>query len=190
VLAVYREARERGWFRLRASLAVSPTWDGAVEAATALRDLASWAGGRGIGDDRLRVAGICLHYGGDASVARILHEAQPYTGWAGFVESANSREAYTRAGHARARLGLRVNTLVTRCLPEVLDVLGGRSTLNIRSATRAGSSFISTPPRPTSSSASGALGLVATTNPISYLYRSAGDEVRGSVAPPTSFCPI
>src|SRR4029450_756764 len=122
VLAVYREAREKDALHLRATLAVSPTWDGPVEAASALREVASWAGGRGLGDDVLRVAGICLHYGGDDEVARILHEAQPYTGWAGFVESANSREAYTLQAMLAARLGVRVNTLVTRCLPEVLEV--------------------------------------------------------------------
>ena len=92
VLAVYREARERGTLRLRATLAVSPTW-APVDAEGGLRDVAAWAAGRGLGDDRLRVAGICLHYGGDAAVARILHVAQPYTGWAGFVVSANTREA-------------------------------------------------------------------------------------------------
>ena len=176
VLAVYREARERGWFRLRASLAVSPTWDGAVEAATALRDLASWAGGRGIGDDRLRIAGICLHYGGDGDVARILHEAQPYTGWAGFVESANSREAYTVQATLAARLGLRVNTLVTRCLPEVLDAWEAIDAQHpIRDARWVLVHLNAATPEQLERIR--ALGLVATTNPISYLYRSAGDEV-------------
>jgi predicted amidohydrolase YtcJ len=155
---------------------VSPTWEGPGQAASALRDLASWAGGRGMGDDRLRVAGICLHYGGDDDVARILHEAQPYTGWAGFVESANSREAYTVQATLAARLGLRVNTLVTRCLPEVLDaweaidaqhpIRDARWVLvHLNAAT------------PDQLERIRALGLVATTNPISYLYRSAGDEV-------------
>ena len=68
VLAVYRESHARGELRLRCTLAVSPTWD-AGEAARAIPDLAAWAGGRGLGDDRLRVGGICLHYGGDAGVA-------------------------------------------------------------------------------------------------------------------------
>ena len=176
VLAVYREAHERGTLRLRATLAVSPTWEGPVEAATALREVAAWAGGRGLGDDRLRVAGICLHYGGDPEVARLLHEAQPYTGWAGFVESANAHEAYVLQATLAARLGVRVNTLVTRCLPEVLDVweavarqhpirdlrwvlvhLNGADATQLARIKR--------------------LGAVATTNPISYLWRSAADEV-------------
>ena len=175
VLAVYREARERGTLRLRATLAVSPTW-ASVDADSGLRDVAAWAGGRGLGDDRLRVAGICLHYGGDAGVARILHDAQPYTGWAGFVESANTREAYARQATLAARLGVRVNTLVTRCLPEVLEVWEGIARqhairdrrwvlVHLNAATSEQLARIRR------------LGLVATTNPISYLYRSAGDEV-------------
>jgi predicted amidohydrolase YtcJ len=176
VLAVYRAVHERGDLRLRATLAVSPTWDGPVAAAAALPDVAAWAGGRGLGDDRLRVAGICLHYGGDPDVARILHGAQPYTGWAGFVESANTREAYTRQATLAARLGVRVNTLVTRCLPEVLDVWERIAAdhpirerrwvlVHLNAAT------------PEQLERIRRLGAVATTNPISYLYRSAGDEV-------------
>ena len=176
VLAVYRAVHERGDLRLRATLAVSPTWDGPVAAAAALPDVAAWAGGRGFGDDRLRVAGICLHYGGDPDVARILHGAQPYTGWAGFVESANTREAYTRQATLAARLGVRVNTLVTRCLPEVLDVWERIAAdhpirerrwvlVHLNAAT------------PEQLERIRRLGAVATTNPISYLYRSAGDEV-------------
>ena len=175
VLAVYREAHERGALRLRATLAVSPTWEGPVEAATALREVAAWAGGRGLGDDMLRVAGICLHYGGDPEVARILHEAQPYTAWAGFVESANSHEAYTLQALLAARLGLRVNTLVTRCLPEVLDVW---EQVNRQHPIRhlrwvlvhlhtADAGQLERIKR---------LGAVATTNPISYLWRSGADE--------------
>jgi predicted amidohydrolase YtcJ len=175
VLAVYREAHERRRLRLRATLAVSPTWDGTVEAATALREVAAWAGGRGLGDDMLRVAGICLHYGGDPEVARILHEAQPYTAWAGFVESANSHEAYTLQALLAARLGMRVNTLVTRCLPDVLDaweVIARQHPLNrlrwvlvhLNDAT------------PKQLERIKRLGAVATTNPISYLWRSAAEE--------------
>ena len=122
VLRVYREAHEQGRLALRCTLALSPTWADADEGERLIPDLAAWAGGRGTGDDRLRVAGLCLHYGGDTEVARILHASQPYTGWAGFVESANAPEAYRRQAEAAARHGLRVSTLITRSLPEVLSV--------------------------------------------------------------------
>src|SRR5262249_37374311 len=120
LLAVYREAHAQGDLHLRCWLAVSPTWS-ASEAARAIPGVASWAGARGLGDERLRVGGICLHHGGDAEVARILHESQPYTGWAGFVESANDRDAYREQAELAAAHGLRANTIVTRCLPETLD---------------------------------------------------------------------
>lgn len=174
VLAVYRDSHARGEVRLRCSLAVSPTWP-AAEGARAIAGLAAWAGGRGLGDDRLRVAGICLHYGGDPEVAGILHGAQPYTGWAGFVESANDPAAYAEQADAAARHGLRVNTLVTRCLPEVLEVweaLARRYPIrdlrwvlvHLNAAT------------PDQLARIRRLGAVATTNPISYLYRSAAEE--------------
>jgi hypothetical protein len=182
VLRVYREANERGTLALRCTLALSPTWEGPEEGARAIPDLAAWAGGRGAGDDRLRVAGICLHYGGDPEVARILHASQPYTGWAGFVESANTPEAYRRQAEVAARHGLRVNTLITRSLPEVLPIWEGiaRTTsirdlrwvavhLNVASADELGRLR--------------RLGAVATTNPISYLWRSASEEAgRGADA--------
>jgi predicted amidohydrolase YtcJ len=187
VLRVYREAHERGQLALRCTLALSPTWDDPEEGARAIPDLAAWAGGRGTGDDRLRVAGICLHYGGDPEVARILHGSQPYTGWAGFVESANTPDAYRRQAEVAAHHGLRVNTLITRSLPEVLSIWESiaRTTpirdlrwvavhLNVASADELGRLR--------------RLGAVATTNPISYLWRSAGEEA-SKVAAPESLLP-
>jgi predicted amidohydrolase YtcJ len=176
VLRAYREAREAGTLKLRATLALSPTWEGAAEGERALPDLAAWAAGRGLGDDRLNVHGVCLHYGGDPEVARVLHASQPYTGWAGFVESANSHEEYARQAAAAARLGVRVNTLVTRCLPEVLEIwekVAAETPLaplrwvlvHLGAAT------------PDQLARIRRLGLVATTNPISYLWRSGAAEV-------------
>lgn len=174
LLDVYRDAHERGALRLRATLAVSPTWEGADAAARAIPELAAWAGGRGLGDDRLRVAGLCLHHGGDAEVARILHASQPYTGWAGFVESANAHGAYRAQAELAARHRLRVNTLVTRSLDAVLDVWEAIGApvrelrwvlvhLNVARADHLARIR--------------KLGAVATTNPISYLWRSAAEEV-------------
>jgi predicted amidohydrolase YtcJ len=177
VLRVYREVHERGGLTLRASLALSPTWEGAAEAARALPDLASWAGGHGTGDDRLRMAGICLHWGGDPEVARLLHAAQPSTGWAGFVESSNGPEAYRAQAVLAARHGLRVNTLVTRCLPEVLDVWEAVAA-DIPAAVRGWVLVHLHAATPEQRRRIRRLGLVATTNPISYLWRSGAEEAR------------
>jgi predicted amidohydrolase YtcJ len=174
VLRVYRESHARGELHLRCTLTLSPTWR-AEEAWRALPEVAAWAGGRGLGDDRLRVAGVCLAYGGDGDVARILHESQPYTGWAGFVESANTPEQYAAQVELAGRLGLRVTTLVTRCLPEVLDAWEAVATrvsirhlrwvlVHLHVATAAQVARIRR------------LGAVPTTNPISYLWRSGAAE--------------
>ncbi len=176
VLSAYRAAREAGTLALRATLAVSPTWDGAREAERALPELAAWAGGRGLGDDRLRVQGLCLHYGGDPEVARILHASQPYTGWAGFVESANSREEYVRQATLAAALGLRVNTLVTRCLPEVLEIWEKIAAVTPLAPLRWVLVHLAAA-TPDQLARIRRLGVVATTNPISYLWRSGAAEV-------------
>ena len=155
---------------------MSPTWN-AADAGQAIPEVAAWAGGRGLGDDRLRVAGVCLHYGGDPDVARILHAAQPYTGWAGFVESANSPEAYREQAELAARHRLRINTLVTRNLAQILDVWEkiAQSTpiadlrwvaVHLNAATGDQLARLRR------------IGAVATTNPISYLWRSAAEEAR------------
>lgn len=176
VLSVYREAHQRGQLRLRCLLALSPTWDTLEEAERTLPGLAAWAGGQGLGDGRLRVSGLCLHFGGDAEVARILHESQPYTGWAGFVESANPPAAYAAQARLAARLGLRVNTLITRCLPEVLDawesIPDGRVIRDLRWVLV--HLNVATPEQVARIRR---LGAVATTNPISYLWRSGTAEV-------------
>jgi hypothetical protein len=176
VLSAYRAAHEAGTLRLRMTLAVSPTWDGSRDAERALPELAAWAGGRGLGDDRLRVQGVCLHYGGDPEVARILHASQPYTGWAGFVESANSREDYARQATLAAQLGLRVNTLVTRCLPEVLEVWEKIAAVTPIAPLRWVLVHLAAA-TPDQLRRIRRLGAVATTNPISYLWRSGAAEV-------------
>jgi predicted amidohydrolase YtcJ len=175
VLGVYRESHARGELALRCALTVSPTWP-AADAARVIPALAAWAGGHGLGDDRLRVSGLCLHYGGDPEVARVLHAAQPYTGWAGFVETANDPASYREQAELAARHGLRVNTLVTRCLPEVLDVWEDLARRHPIGALRWVLVHLNAA-TPEQLGRIRRLGAVATTNPISYLYRSAGDEV-------------
>ena len=176
VLTVYREAHERGALRLRAWLTVSPTWD-AADGARAIPEVAAWAGGRGLGDDVLRVGGICLHHGGDPEVARILHAGQPYTAWAGFVESANSDAAYRQQCELAAAHGLRVHTLVTRSLPQVLDVWEDVARRHPIRALRWVLVHLHVA-SPADLARIRRLGVGATTNPISYLWRSGSAEAQ------------
>src|SRR5262249_14022099 len=93
----------------------------------------------------------------------------------GFVESANNSVDYARQAELAARSGLRVSTLVTRCLPEVLEAweqIASRAPIrdlrwvlvHLHVATESQIERIRR------------LGAVATTNPISYLWRSGSAE--------------
>lgn len=171
VLRVYREVHARGGLTMRTHLAVSPTWRSREEAERQLPDLAAWAGGNGIGDGILRIEGIYIGYGGDSEVSRILIDGLPYTGWAGFVEHANDPSTYLSLVRRAAAHGMRVNTIVTWTLGEVLQrweavdrevPLKGRRWVLVHLARS----------ERTDHERIRRLGAVVTTNPISYLYRS------------------
>jgi hypothetical protein len=106
----------------------------------------------------------------------MLHAAQPYTGWAGFVESSNAPDAYRTQAALAARHGLRVNTLVTRCLPEVLDAWEAIDAVTPIRALRWVLVHLNVA-TPRDIARIRRLGAVVTTNPISYLWRSAAEEV-------------
>ncbi len=91
VIRVYKELWEKGDLTMRSNLVFSPSW-GAVEGIALdklLESWATWMGGRGLGDDVLRIGGL---YGqiatetgnGSATECRVRAQAGPYTGWAGF----------------------------------------------------------------------------------------------------------
>jgi len=101
--------------------------------------LGSIASGRGIGDDRLRVAGIYLEYGGHAENANLVAPSWPYTGWAGFQAHAIPPDEYRELCRTAARLRLRVNTTIGRELNDVLTIWD-ESTASFRSTICAGCS--------------------------------------------------
>jgi predicted amidohydrolase YtcJ len=92
LIAAYRAVRGEGPLSVRANLVFSPAWsavgDGPV--ANLLATWGSWLGGRGIGDDYLRIGGlyVLLEDEGDGPRSplenKLRASANPYTGWAGF----------------------------------------------------------------------------------------------------------
>ena len=77
-------------------------------------------GGRGRGDDILRVEGINLGGHADATVADIVASGYPYDQWAGHFYQAMTPERFVKLGIEAARLGLRVNCVVSRNLEYAL----------------------------------------------------------------------
>jgi predicted amidohydrolase YtcJ len=177
LLAAFRELHGNGGLSMRSHLALSPTWRSRKEAERDIPNLASWAGGDGIGDGWLRLAGIYLGYGGDAEIARILAEGLPYTGWAGFAEQAHDPATYRALARLARNFGLRVNTIVGDKLDELLDIweeidqeapLRGRRWVLVHLARVT----------PRQMQRINRIGAVATTNPLSHIYSPRSHRMR------------
>ena len=100
---------------VRSHLTVSPAWD-AVPGAhpeMVLRDWAIYAGGRGLGDDMLKISGIYTAVGSSPQ-DNIRRKDSPYPGWAGYSVDSSMQE---RRGSlydlilAVARANLRANAI-------------------------------------------------------------------------------
>jgi predicted amidohydrolase YtcJ len=124
VIRAWRENAEQGLLPLRMHTPVS--MPSAAFDDKRLLDLlyhyAGVAGGRGRGDDILRVEGINLGGHADAKVADIIAAGYPYDQWAGHFYQAMTPERFVKLGIEAARLGLRVNCVVSRDLEYALGV--------------------------------------------------------------------
>ena len=122
VIRAYRENAERNALPLRMHAPVS--MPSAAFDDKRLIDLfyhyAGPVGGRGRGDDILRVEGINLGGHADATVADIIAAGYPYDQWAGHFYQAMTAERFVKLGIEAARLGLRVNCVVSRNLEYAL----------------------------------------------------------------------
>ena len=177
LLAAFRELHASGGLSMRSHLALSPTWRSREEAERDIPDLASWAGGDGIGDGSLRVAGIYLGYGGDSGISRILTDGLPYTGWAGFAEQAHDAETYRALARLARSHSLRVGTIVGAKLEELLEIweeidketpLRGQRWVLVHLARVT----------PWQMKRIRRLGAVATTNPLSHIYSPRSHRMR------------
>ena len=123
VIRAYRETAERGALPLRMHAPIS--MPSAAFDDKRLLDLfyhyAGVAGGRGRGDDILRVEGINLGGNADSTVAEIIAAGYPYDQWAGHFYQAMTPARFVKLGIEAARLGLRVNCVVSRDLEYALS---------------------------------------------------------------------
>lgn len=124
VIRAYRELAERGELPLRMHTPVSIP-------STAFSDdrlvdlfyhYAGVVAGRGLGGDMFRVEGINLGGHADTAVAEIIAKHYPYDQWAGHFYQAMARERFVKLGVEAARLGLRVNCVVSRNIEYGLGV--------------------------------------------------------------------
>ncbi len=121
-LALYRNLWEQGELTVRLSLVVSPAWITSAEAMRDLRDLLSYARGRGLGDHWLRISGVFIGISGDGTIRSAAMAALPDTGWSGFIEHANTWNDYRDYVMLAASLGFRVHTIASHSLDKVLSI--------------------------------------------------------------------
>ncbi len=123
IISVYRSLWERGELSVRVGLTVSPAWLDLAAAAAEMRDALSYARGRGFGDAWLRISGVHIAYGGDATMAALARANLPNTGWSGFVEQANSKKDFADYCRLAAEHDLRVHTIVGDELHHIIPIL-------------------------------------------------------------------
>jgi len=173
-ISVYRRLWELGELSVRVGLVVSPSWSDLAEAKKIMRDWLASARGAGLGDPWLRVSGVHVAYGGDATTACCARAHLPDTGWSGFVEQAVTPEDFREACFLAAEHDLRLHTIVSDRLHEILPVLEAVNAVHplngrrwvIEPIGRARTQDIETLAR---------LGLMATTIP-SYLLWKGGEK--------------
>ncbi|MFT0858871.1 amidohydrolase [Ancylobacter sp. G4_0304] len=122
-ISVYRALWERGELTMRTGLCVSPSWSSVAEARRVMRDWLAYARGKGLGDPWLNISGVHIAYGGDPIVAELARADLPNTGWSGFVEQAYTREEFREVCFLAAEHDLRLNTIVSDQLHEIVPVL-------------------------------------------------------------------
>lgn len=123
VVAAFRDLHERNELTLRSGLVLSPAWLATADAEYAMRHWLSWARGRGIGDDMLRISGIFVGYGGSAQFADVARKNIDDTGWSGGIPSINSPADFEALCMLAGKYGLRLHTLASDKLHEVVPIL-------------------------------------------------------------------
>ena len=118
VLAAYEAVRRKGLPSVRANLMFSPAWPNiqAEDVRDLLLDWGRWLGGRGMGDEYLRMAGFYSE--SDYSHENCLRaECGPYTGWAGFnFDSALPEDVMLELMIEAAKNGIRVGSFTENIL--------------------------------------------------------------------------
>ena len=123
IIRAYREVQARGEMTLRmhTPLSVPSTVFDDGRLADLFYHYAGMASGRGSGDDTLRFEGIHLGGTADTRVAAMVASGYPYEQWAGHFYQAMDHARFVKLGLEAARLGLRINCMVSRDLEYALS---------------------------------------------------------------------
>ena len=124
LMLAYKRLWEQGAMAVRAHLLFTPPSKPTPEFREQVEDWARVASGAGIGDDWLRVGGICFQLSGDRTrtVAALRRRAKPYTSWAGHYHDPVTPEQLRELVMIAAENDLRVCVLADQ-IPHLDAVL-------------------------------------------------------------------
>jgi predicted amidohydrolase YtcJ len=122
LMLAYKRLWAEGRMTVRSHLLFTPPSIPAQEFREQIEDWARVASGSGIGDDWLRVGGICFQLSGNRTVAELRRRAKPYTSWAGHYHDPVSPEQLQELVPIAAANDLRVCVLADQ-IPNVDAVL-------------------------------------------------------------------
>ncbi len=123
IVRAYREVQAQGalHLRLHTPLSVPSSVFDDRQLTELFYHQAGVASGSGIGDDLFRVEGINLGGAADPQVAAVVASGYPYEQWAGHFYQAMDYDRFVQLGIVAARLGLRINCVVSRDLDYALS---------------------------------------------------------------------
>ena len=122
IIDAYRSLREADELTMRVGLVVSPVWSTAEDAEQSMRDGLSFARGQGSGDDRMRVSGVFISYGGEPAAAAMSQAHPDHLGWSCYLQQANDPATFEKLCLLAARNDLRVHTIVVDKLHEIVPI--------------------------------------------------------------------
>ena len=123
VIAAFRALRQSGELTIRSGLVVGPTWTSEDEAAAVMRDALVYARGNGLGDEMLRISGVFLPCLGDTRANSLFEKNPQDLGWSDYNRAVNDLATFERLALLAARNDLRVHTIVSERLADVVPVL-------------------------------------------------------------------
>ena len=123
VIAAFRTLRETGELTVRAALCAAASWNDEADAEAVMRDHLAYASGNGIGDDMLRISGVFLPSYGTTKNNHLYDGNRANLGWSDYNRATNNVDAFERLCRIAHKYNLRVNTVVSDRLHDVVPAL-------------------------------------------------------------------
>jgi predicted amidohydrolase YtcJ len=123
IVAAFRYLHESGELTMRSGLVLGATWVTAEEAERTMRDWLAFARGKGLGDPMLKISGVFLPCFGEPHLNAIVARDVSDLGWGDYIRFVNTSGDFERQARLAAKYDLRVHTVISNRLDEILPIL-------------------------------------------------------------------